>query len=86
MLLLLYRSLLPDNFLPNDQRWRVIELDEPLIAGLDTESDTFESAAIKRVNEGRAQFVDPIPFDSDVHVVDTDTLDTWSLKLKVEKA
>jgi hypothetical protein len=86
VLILLYRTLPPEQHLPQDQRWRVIEIDPHLSEGLDSNAPTFESSVIRRVNEGRAEYVNPIPFGADVHIADTDTLSKWTLELRVEKA
>lgn len=92
MLLLMYRTLPQDNWLPVDQRWRVIEVDpEPQagdgqgFGGLDLTSTQGVMAAIRRINDGKVNHVDPIPHGAEVKFIDTDDAEmTLNLTLSIE--
>jgi hypothetical protein len=74
MLLLMYRTLPAAVTLPEDQRWRVIEL-----SAESTAEDI--AAAIKGV--GDIPNVEAIPPGVVVYVCDTETCETWSTHLAV---
>ena len=86
MLLIHYRSLPAGANLPVDQRWRTVELDPVVFEGLDLTTAQGLVAAIRRVNDGLIENVEPFPHGSSVYLTDTDTANHWNLALTITKA
>lgn len=85
MLLLHYRTLLPEQSLPVDQRWRTVELDAEVFDGLDLSQAQGIAAAIRRVNEGKVPNVEPFAPDAEIFLTDLDKADSWEMAMTVTK-
>lgn len=87
MLVLAYRSLLPNTSLPIDQRWRTLELDPEVFQGIDLEAPNAVANCIRRINDREVSpHVEPIPHDSEVFLMSTDDVARWELELTVKKS